>query len=352
MELYNLGKVTWRESQLIYHSMAYLGREGLLLVSPSTPYVCIGFHQDVIQEVDLEYCRTENIPVFRREVGGGAVFLDGNQLFFQIVLDRNNPAIPPLRQNFYRKFLQPVIDVYRRLGIQAEYKAINDVIVGNRKICGSGVGEIGDCVVFVGNLILDFDYQTMSRVLKVPDEKFRDRVKKTIEENLTTIRRELGSVAEQWDEAGLNDLMAEAFAKVLGPMTPGALPAEIHDKMDELAARMINDDWLHQHGRKSNGRMVKVRAGLNVVQRMHKAPGGLIRAVFEVDDGRFANVSLSGDFFSYPHEAVSYLASRIEGRGPEEIPEVLAEFYAEPGTEIPGVTAVDWLTVLNFKGVS
>lgn len=59
MELYNLGKVTWRESQLMYHAMAYLGREGLLLVSPAEPYVCIGFHQDVTQEVDLEYCRAQ-----------------------------------------------------------------------------------------------------------------------------------------------------------------------------------------------------------------------------------------------------------------------------------------------------
>jgi lipoate-protein ligase A len=42
----------------------------------------------------------------------------------------------------------------------------------------------------VGNLILDFDYETMSRVLRVSDEKFREKVKKTIRENLRTIRAE------------------------------------------------------------------------------------------------------------------------------------------------------------------
>ena len=80
MELFNLGKVSWEESQLIYHAMALLGRQALCLVSPSSPYVCIGYHQDVEQEVDLEFCKDHKIPVFRRQVGGGAVYLDGNQL--------------------------------------------------------------------------------------------------------------------------------------------------------------------------------------------------------------------------------------------------------------------------------
>jgi len=82
VELYNLGKVPWEESQLLYHALAKLGRESLCLLSPATPYVCIGFHQDVSQEVDLEFCLTHGIPVFRREVGGGAVFLATHILSF------------------------------------------------------------------------------------------------------------------------------------------------------------------------------------------------------------------------------------------------------------------------------
>ncbi len=164
MELFNLGKIPWRETQLLYHALAKLGRQSLCLVSPAIPYVCIGFHQDVIQEVDLEFCRTNNIPVFRRQVGGGAVFLDGNQLFFQLILKHDNSLVPKRINAFYRKFLQPVIEVHRRIGIPAEYKPVNDLVVQNRKISGSGAGEIGDCIVFVGNMILDFDFELMSQL--------------------------------------------------------------------------------------------------------------------------------------------------------------------------------------------
>jgi lipoate-protein ligase A len=52
MKLYNLARILWQDSQLIYHALAKLGWEALCLVSPAAPYVCIGFHQDVEQEVD------------------------------------------------------------------------------------------------------------------------------------------------------------------------------------------------------------------------------------------------------------------------------------------------------------
>ena len=84
MNVYNLGRVPWLDSQLIYHAMPGAQEEGLILLAPAEPYVCIGYHQDARQEVDLDVCRERQIPVFRREVGGGAVYLDGNQLFYQL----------------------------------------------------------------------------------------------------------------------------------------------------------------------------------------------------------------------------------------------------------------------------
>jgi len=348
MRLYNLGKVPWHESQLIYHALAALGREALSLVSPAKPYVCIGFHQDVEHEVDLDFCEANDIPVFRREVGGGAVYLDGNQLFFQLILRRDNPLVPLRRESFYRKFLQPVINVYRRIGIPAEYKPINDLIAGTRKISGTGAGEIVDCIVFVGNLIVDFNYEMMARVLKVPDEKFRDKVHKTLVDNLSTIRRELGEEeAKQWDEATLNSLMAEEFERLLGPIQPKDRDEALENKMRELGQRMLTDEWLCQKGKRQVGSDIKIRAGIQVIHKVYKASGGLIRADFEVRDGKFGNVSLSGDFFCFPEEAVGWLETDLEGRPAKEIRTLLTKFYSEKEIETPGVAIEDWMHVLT-----
>ena len=349
MELYTLGKIPWEETQLLYHSLALLGREALCLVSPATPYVCIGYHQDLEQEVDLEFCRAHDIPIFRREVGGGAVFLDGNQLFFHLILKHDNPIAPKRIDAFYQKFLKPVIAVHHRIGLQVEYKPVNDLIFQNRKISGTGAAEIGDSIVFVGNLILDFDYETMARVLKIPDEKFRDKVKKTIEENLSTIRRELGAErADQWDENTLNNMLAEEFQKLLGPMSPARKDNLLTAKMQAMKLEMMRDDWLFRKGKRVGGRVVKVRSGLEVVQRMQKATGGIIRAEFVVEDGCYKEVAISGDYFCFPKDTVSRLQSSIEDSPTKEILKVVTDFYQMGRFEWPGVEIEDWMQIFKI----
>jgi lipoate-protein ligase A len=348
MELYKLGKVPWQESQLIYHALAKLGREALSLVSPASPYVSIGFHQDLKQEVDTEFCRANEIPLFRRDLGGGAVYLDGDQYFFHLILHKNHPAVTKNKELFYKKFLQPVAQVYRRIGIDAQYKPINDLLAGGRKISGTGVGELGDCIVFVGNLIMDFNYEIMSKVLKVPDEKFRDKIHKTLRDNLSTIRRELGNErAAQWDEETLDDMMADEFGKLVGGMKPRGKDDELIETMDELAARMMKDDWLHRKGGPRGWRDVKIRSGINVVHRVHKAPGGLIRSDYELAEGTLHNVSLSGDFFCFPEAGVVSLESRLEGVPKTELRDRLAEVYREEGLETPGISLDDWMIALG-----
>jgi len=348
MKLYNLGKVPWQESQLIYHALAEMGWEALSLVSPASPYVCVGFHQDVEQEVDLPYCFAHKIPVFRRDVGGGAVYLDGNQLFFHLILHKDHPQVPKNKETFYRKFLQPILNVYRRIGSLATYKPVNDVLAGTRKISGTGVGEIGDCIVFVGNLIVDFNYGEMSKVLRVPDEKFRDKIHKTLQENLTTIRRELGEQpASRWDEGTLNALMAEEFQKILGPMTPCDKDQVLQAKMDELAGLLMSEEWLFQRRRSVLGREVKIRAGLNVIQKVVKAPGGLIRADYEVREGQIKGVTVSGDFFCFPRTGIRSLEKRLEDQPLEQVEALVRAFYAEGEVETPGITVQDWLQVFK-----
>ena len=145
MKLYDLGHVPWIQSQLIYHAMPRLGMEGINYVAPTTPYVCIGCHQDVEQDIDLDFCRSWGIPVFRREIGGGGVYLDGDQIFYQIILHKDNPLAAGDKTEFYRRFLQPVADAYTTLGIPAQYRPVNDVITADgRKISGNGVAQMGD----------------------------------------------------------------------------------------------------------------------------------------------------------------------------------------------------------------
>jgi lipoate-protein ligase A len=347
MNYYFLDKVHWSYSQGLYHAAAYLQHEALLILRPATPYVCIGFHQDAEQEIDLNFIRSKHIPVYRREVGGGAVYLDSGQLFYQLILRKDRPEIPGDKAEFFRKFLVPVVDTYREFGVAAVFKPINDILANGRKISGNGAAEINDMVVLVGNFILDFDYEMMAKCLRVPDEKFRDKVNKTLRENLSTLLRETGRIPET---RALGDALARRYQTILGPMNFSPTPdAHLVARADNLHAERHTSAWLFANDRRrSPTRQVKIREGVYVLQNMLKTPGGLIRVAAVNEDGKLQDVHISGDFFFYPAESLTGLEGAINGVRADmsSITEAVTQFYSRRSVESPGVQPGDFARAL------
>ncbi len=345
MKLFHLKHVDWLESQLIYHAQPRVNIEGINILAPRTPYVCIGYHQNLEQDVDLEYCREHHIPVFRREVGGGAVFLDGNQIFYQIVIHKDNALARGSKTDFYQRMLEPVAETYRELGIPAQYRPVNDVVTAaGRKIAGTGVAEIGDFIILVGNLIADFDYETMTHVLRVPDEKYRDKIFKSMTENLTTIKREIGLLPD-WD--GMVTPLIRNFERVLGKLEPSELPQEVYAMMEKIKPQYLSEDWLFMKRSEKNKGNVKIATDVNIIHRAYKAPGGLLKAAYELKDNKIHQVSLAGDFFCYPRDAITSLEKALEGADLSNLEALLSDFYTRNNIETPGVTPSDWVNVLR-----
>src|SRR4030067_1944981 len=101
MFLFDLGRLPGQQSMLVFHALARMGIEALVIVSPQSPLVSIGYFQDVEQEGDLQYCKKSGIPFMRREEGGGATYLDENQVFYQLIWKKDNPAFPKIIQEIY-----------------------------------------------------------------------------------------------------------------------------------------------------------------------------------------------------------------------------------------------------------
>jgi lipoate-protein ligase A len=338
MDLYNLGTRPWQDTQSIYHALAHLGREAICLVEPASPYVCLGFHQDAAKELDLEYIAREGIPVFRREVGGGAVYLDRGQLFYQFILRKDDPRIPADKAELFEFLLKPVIDTYREFGVPAEYKPVNDILSGGRKISGTGAAEIKGQVVVVGNFLMDFNYEKMARVLRVPDEKFRDKVFKTLQENLTTMPRESGRAAPSIRE--LSAAFIRRCEKIFSPLVPRAVDKELREKADELAAAYSAPEWVMENDRREKaGREVKIAEGISVLERVVKLPGGLVRASAVNAQGRLHDLHLSGDFFFFPAERLVDLERALENVEVKADPlaQRIEWFYQTYGVSAPGI---------------
>ena len=347
MYVFDLGKLPGQQSMLIFHALARMSIEALVIVSPKIPLVSIGYFQDAEQEVDLPYCRESKIPFMRREVGGGATYLDEDQVFYQLIWKKDNPKFPRAVDEIYPWFSQAPVETYRAFGIEAEFRVVNDIVTRTgRKIAGEGGGNIGDCMVFVGGILLDFDYQAMSRILKVPDEKFRDKVHKTMEENLTTMKRELGMVPRREE---VISVLKEGFERRVGKLDEASLTPEIIKKMNQLESWMSSEEFLL----KKTPRIpagVKIREGVEVLYGLHKARGGLIKTAEEVSEERIEDITISGDFTFFPKEQLIGLEQSLEKVSLEEekIIEKVETYYEEKKVESPGVESKDIAkTILN-----
>lgn len=352
IRLLDLGLVSPVRSQTIYHAVAYAmtpeSPATIILVSPSDPYVCVGYHQDAEQEVDLDYCRERGLPVLRREVGGGAVYLDDGQVFTQWVFPREQIPVP-LEQRF-ALYVRPLADTYQALGINARYRPINDIHVEGKKIGGTGAASIGEAEVMVGSLMFDFDFALMARVLKLPSEKMRDKVYQSLQEYMTTITRELGRRPER---SAVVDIYVKRCRDALGvDIVPGELTPQEEALATELDERFVSDEWLYQKGGLRQ-RGVKIHEDVRVVESAHKVPGGLIRVTARLRHGRIDDLTISGDFTLLPAFGVAALEQALRGLTTRR--EILAariqEVYRALGIQSPGVTPDDFTTaILSVTG--
>jgi len=341
MNVLNLDKLPGQDSMLIFHALARMGYEGLIIVSPAQPLVSVGYFQDTDKEVDMDYCRNATIPVMRREVGGGATYLDGNQIFYQVVWDCKNPKFPRNIKEIFNYLSGPPCETYQKFGINATFRPENDIITAKgKKIAGEGGGDIGNSMVFVGGILMDFDYATMSRVLKVPDEKFRDKIYKSMEENLTTMKRELGAIPPREE---IKKILIESFEKILGRLEPVELDDKTISKIREIEQWFTSDSFLH----KKTPRIplgVKIKEGIEILYGLYKAKGGLIRSAEEIENKRtIKDIVVSGDFNLFPKEALNAVENALKNKDFDEetIKREVSRTYEKKKIESPGVGPED-----------
>ena len=347
IRLLDPGTVSALRSQTVYHAAAYAMTEDtpdtIILVSPADPYVCIGYHQDLEKEVDVEYCQAHGLPVLRREVGGGAVYLDDGQVFTQWVFHRD--SLPHALEKRFELYVRPLVETYQALGINAVHRPINDIHVAGKKIGGTGAAQMNLAEVVVGSLMFTFDKATMARVLKVPSEKMRDKIFESLEQYMTTMSEQL---QEMPDRQAVKDLYIEKCAEALeAEIVPGEWTAAEEKMATELDARFTSDEWLYQKGGlRQVG--VKIHEDVRVVETAFKAPGGLIRVTARLREGRIDDLSISGDFTLLPAFAVGALEQAVRGLSArqESLLARLREGYRTLGIQSPGVTPEDFTTAI------
>jgi lipoate-protein ligase A len=176
--------------------------------------VSIGYFQIAEQEVNLEVCEELGVNVVRRMTGGGAVFHDcRGEITYSVIVDQDDPTIPRDLVESYRLLCGGIVLGLRKLGMNAEFKPINDVVLKGKKISGNAQTRREGVLLQHGTVLVDVDVKTMFKVLKVGKEKISDKAIKLAEERVTSIRREL---AREIKFEEVYDALKDGFSEALG----------------------------------------------------------------------------------------------------------------------------------------
>lgn len=304
------------------------------------PCVLVGYHQSVEQEVRLSYCRQQGIEVNRRITGGGALYWDETQLGWEIIAEKNHPAMPARIEELYSKLSGAVVSALQELGVEARFRPRNDIEVKRRKISGTGGTELEGAFLFQGTLLIDFEVETMLKALRIPTEKLKDKELASVRERVTCLQWELGYTPLL---ETVKALLAANFARLLGvSFAPGPLTRQEAELFAAVLPKFQSEGWIDKV-RKSPWQRQALRS-------LYKNKGGLLRTSLVLDSmaRRIESVYLTGDFFVYPQNAVFDLENALKGSSAryEEIVKTVNKFFAAHQVCIPGLGPGDFVQAL------
>jgi lipoate-protein ligase A len=189
------------------------------------PTVSLGYFESLEESVDLEAVRRHGAQVVRRASGGSAIYTDPGQLIYAVILDAE--MVPESPNDTYALVCGGVVKALDLLGLKAEFKPVNDVLVNKRKISGSAQLRRSGVVLQHGTLIVDTDFDIMFDVLRM-------RKKGRSKDNVTSLARELGQ-APPLDQ--VKEAMVRGFSTTFGvSIEKGVLTHFEERKVEELIA--------------------------------------------------------------------------------------------------------------------
>lgn len=252
--------------------------DSFLLFYINEPSIIIGKNQNTVEEVNTEYVDANGIHVVRRLSGGGAVYHDLGNLNFSFLTKDDGDSF----RNF-AKFTQPVIEALEKMGVKAELKGRNDILVDGKKISGNAQFATKGRMFSHGTLMFDTEIERVVQALRVKKDKIESKGIKSIRSRVTNIKdyMEEDMTIEQFRMEILKSIFGGEEHIQYAPLTE-----QDWENIHQLSKERYQT-WEWNYGRSPKFNM----------QHSHRFPVGGIDARLQVNKGTIEDIHIYGDFF-------------------------------------------------------
>lgn len=157
------------------------------IVSPTVIY---GRHQSAEVEVNEAYCRAHGIAIVQRQSGGGCVYADRGNLMISFISPSTHS------QDVFDAFLQMIAGGLKQLGYDAVTTAHNDVLVDERKVCGTACYTTPTGTVVHACMLYDVNMTELEAAITPSEAKLAKHAVASVRQRVRNLRdiQDLGDI--------------------------------------------------------------------------------------------------------------------------------------------------------------
>ena len=155
------------------------------------PTVIYGRNQVAENEVNFDYCREHGIEVCRRKSGGGCVYADKDNLMLSFVTSEKNVGFA------FNRFVNMVMLVLRKMGIESTATINNDVMIGSRKVCGTACRTTDKGCIVHSTLLYNTNMEHMLHAITPSREKLQKKGIESVRQRITLLKEHTSLTLEE-----------------------------------------------------------------------------------------------------------------------------------------------------------
>ena len=233
------------------------------------PSVIFGRNQLIENEVNLDFCRSHHIRMYRRKSGGGCVYADMKNIMFSYVTADDQVGFT------FNRYMSMVVLMLQRLGIDASGTGRNDVMIGKKKVSGTAFYKIPGRSIVHGTMLYDTDMVNMVGAITPSNAKLLSKGIASVRQRIALLKDYTALSIDEFKEHVRKSLCDEEFQ----------LTEEDVRSVEELEQEYLSDDFIY--GKNPQYTIVKQRRIEHV---------GDFEARITLKNGIIQRVNLMGDF--------------------------------------------------------
>lgn len=146
------------------------------------PTVIFGRNQSLENEVNVDYCRIHGIEMYRRKSGGGCVYADRSNIMMSYVSKEENVGLT------FNRFVNMLLLVLRKMGIEATGTSHNDVMIGDKKVSGAAFYHLPGRSIVHSTMLYDTDMEHMLHAITPSKQKLEAKGIKSVRQRITLLK--------------------------------------------------------------------------------------------------------------------------------------------------------------------